>query len=120
MSKNNFTPLANGADPDDIGNNTSNNPTMHDILAARIGRRGFMLGSAGAAVFGSMGLTGCLGLGGSSASSAAPAAAASETLLGFKPVAKSLADAFIVPEGYTASVIYAQCDSLFDCVAACK
>ena len=121
MSKNNFTPLANGADPDDIGNNTSDNPTMHDILAARIGRRGFMLGSAGAAVFGSMGLTGCLGLGGSSASSAAPAAAApAETLLGFKPVAKSLADAFIVPEGYTASVIYAKGDPLFAGVAAFK
>ena len=121
MSKNNFTPLANGADPDDIGNNTSNNPTMHDILAARIGRRGFMLGSAGAAVFGSMGLTGCLGLGGSSGSSAAPAAAApAETLLGFKPVAKSLADAFIVPEGYTASVIYAKGDPLFAGVTAFK
>ena len=117
MSKNNFTPLANGADPDDIGNNTSNNPTMQDILAARMGRRTFMLGSAGAAVFGSMGLTGCLGLGGSGGS--APAAA-SETLLGFKPVAKSLADAFIVPEGYTASVIYAKGDPLFAGVAAFK
>jgi len=118
MSKNNFTPLPDGRDPDDVGNNHSANPSMQDILAVSMSRRGLLRSSAGAAVFGSMGLTGCLGLGGSSGSSAP--AAASETLLGFKPVAKSIADAFTVPEGYTASVIFAKGDPMFAGVAAFK
>jgi len=117
MSKNNFTPLPDGRDPDDIGNNTSANPTMQDILALSMSRRGLLRSSAGAALFGSMGLTGCLGSGGSTA--AAPVVAG-ETLLGFKPVAKSVADAFIVPEGYTASVIFAKGDPMFAGVAAFK
>ena len=70
MSKNNFTPLPDGRDPDDVGNNHSANPSMQDILAVSMSRRGLLRSSAGAAVFGSMGLTGCLGLGGSSGSSA--------------------------------------------------
>lgn len=118
MSKNNFTPLPDGRDPDDVGNNHSANPSMQDILAVSMSRRGLLRSSAGAAVFGSMGLTGCLGLGGSSGSSAP--AAASETLLGFKPVAKSIADAFTVPEGYTASVIFAKGDPMFAGVSAFK
>jgi len=117
MSKNNFTPLPDGRDPDDIGNNTSANPTMQDILALSMSRRGLLRSSAGAALFGSMGLTGCLGSGGSTA---ATPAVAGEILLGFKPVAKSVADAFIVPEGYTASVIFAKGDPMFAGVAAFK
>lgn len=117
MSKNNFTPLPDGRDPDDIGNNISANPTMQDILALSMSRRGLLRSSAGAALFGSMGLTGCLGSGGST--TAAPVVAG-ETLLGFKPVAKSVADAFIVPEGYTASVIFAKGDPMFAGVAAFK
>src|SRR5574343_1452257 len=117
MSKNNFTPLPDGRDPDDVGNNHSANPTMQDILALSMSRRGLLRSSAGAALFGSMGLTGCLGSGGSTA---ATPAVAGETLLGFKPVAKSVADAFIVPEGYTASVIFAKGDPLFAGVAAFK
>jgi uncharacterized protein len=98
-------------DPDDIGFNNSSNPAFDSILSARLSRRDFLLGSASSgamAIFGgvSMGsLAGCA----AGSSSAAPA---TETLLGFKAVAKSLADVVSVPEGYSYSVLCALGDPL--------
>ncbi|MDQ7990818.1 MAG: PhoX family phosphatase [Candidatus Dactylopiibacterium sp.] len=124
MSKNNFAPFDGGQDPDDIGNNHSPNTTIQEVLnqSRRQLLRG-SLGGAGLALFGGFGLAACGG-GGSDDSPGDTGGAAPtpprETLLGFNPVAKSLADAFIVPAGYTASVIYACGDPLAAGVAAAR
>ena len=100
-------------DPDDIGYNDSNNPTLDSILAARLSRRDFLLGSASSgamAIFGGVSLSTLAGC--ASGSSAAAAASTTETLLGFKAVAKSLADVTSVPEGYSYSVLCALGDPL--------
>lgn len=101
-------------DPDDVGYNESTNPSFDAILQARLSRRNFILGGAGTgamAVFGGVSLgtlTGC-----NSDSDAAPAASAgTETLLGFTAVSKSLADAVVIPDGYSYSVLCALGDPL--------
>ncbi|NSL55328.1 PhoX family protein [Uliginosibacterium aquaticum] len=124
-------------DPDDIGFNTSGNEHIQDVLGAR---RSFLKGSAGAAVaslFGSLGLAACGGgsstseaaaavvsssssAASSAAASSAAASSATTSLLGFTPVAKSLADVFTVPSGYTATVIYALGDPLSAATPAFK
>jgi uncharacterized protein len=86
--------------------NTSSNPQLDDIVQKRLSRRSLFKGAglAGTAV-GASALTGCAtGMGGS--------AAQSLSTLGFKPVSKSVADTVVVPEGYTARVIYALGDPL--------
>ena len=101
-------------DPDDIGHNDSPNSHFSSILDARISRRNLLRGgvaSAAGALFGSLGLTACGG------SSDAPA---SEKLLGFTAVGKSLLDSLVVPAGYTASAIYALGDPLTGATAAYK
>ncbi|MBK9219755.1 MAG: PhoX family phosphatase [Uliginosibacterium sp.] len=101
-------------DPDDIGFNDSANPHIGEMLSTR---RGFLKGSAGvtlASMLG-LGLSACGGGGSvsaSSGSSSSSSSGGSARLMGFTPVAKSLADAFSVPVGYTASVIYALGDPL--------
>ncbi|HXF45603.1 MAG TPA: PhoX family phosphatase [Burkholderiaceae bacterium] len=100
----------------DEDSNTSNNPDFDSILQARLSRRRLLLGAAGLTALGTasaLGLTACGG-------SDDPAPAPSETLLGFTPVAKSVADAFTVPPGYTAQVLIALGDPLFNGVAAFK
>ncbi|MGK2952019.1 MAG: PhoX family protein [Thiobacillus sp.] len=100
-------------DLDDVGHNESANTSFETILSARLSRRNFMLGSASTgamAVFGgiSMGaLAGC-----NSDSDAAAPSTPTESLLGFKAVSKSLADAVIVPDGYSYSVLCALGDPL--------
>ncbi|HSQ73061.1 MAG TPA: PhoX family phosphatase [Rubrivivax sp.] len=76
--------------------NRSSNPSIHDVSdpARRIGLRGGF-GLAAAAVFAP--LAGC--------TSGPPAVSAPR--LGFKGIAASTADALVVPEGYTASVLAA-------------
>ncbi|WP_295854329.1 alkaline phosphatase PhoX, partial [uncultured Xylophilus sp.] len=91
-------------DPDDIGHNTSANPSFNDLIAPRLSRRGLLragFGTAGAAMLGSVSLTACGG-GGDGGGDQAP----QNLTLGFNPVAKSLADAVVVPAGYTATVLY--------------
>ncbi|MDZ7827666.1 MAG: DUF839 domain-containing protein [Gammaproteobacteria bacterium] len=83
------------------------------MLSLRLQRRQFLRASVGAiaaAGFGTSILAGCS----NAAPSAAPAAvgAAPAPLLGFDPVAKSLADAVRVPPGYSASVLIAVGDPL--------
>ncbi|MDP2827090.1 MAG: PhoX family phosphatase [Sulfuricellaceae bacterium] len=94
-------------DPDDIGYNDSASPSFDSILAARLNRRDFLLGSASTgamAIFGGISLSAC----NSDASETTPI----EKLLGFKAVPKSLADLVLVPEGYSYSVLYALGDPL--------
>lgn len=89
---------------DDEDCNRSGNPSLMDVLDARLSRRNVLrmgVGTAGAAVLGTFPLAGC---GGSDSST--PLA------LSFNPVAKSVADAVSVPTGYTASVLYALGDPL--------
>ncbi|MGB4115423.1 MAG: PhoX family phosphatase [Polaromonas sp.] len=92
-------------DPDDLDKNTSGNPSMHDVLAARLHRRHVLKGGVGAitmASLGTLGLTAC----------ATGPGASSEPVLGFKAVGKATTDRVTVPEGYTATVIYATGDSI--------
>ncbi|GAB4478408.1 MAG: PhoX family phosphatase [Burkholderiaceae bacterium] len=100
--------------------NTSNNPDFDSILQARLSRRRMLLGTAGLTLLGSAGAMGLTACGGSDdpAPVPAPAPAPAETLLGFTPVAKSVADAVTVPAGYTASVLIALGDPLFAGVPA--
>ncbi|MEO5672821.1 MAG: PhoX family phosphatase [Ramlibacter sp.] len=84
--------------------NTSSNPSINDILEARLSRRNVLragFGTAGAAVLGSFPLGACGG-----GNDDAP------LTLSFSPVAKSLADVVTVPAGYTAAVLYAVGDPL--------
>ena len=95
----------NPMDPDDLDNNASGNPSMHDVLAARLHRRHVLKGGVGAvamASLGTLGLTAC---------ATGPGMADSPTL-GFKAVGKAITDRITVPEGYTATVIYAMGDSI--------
>ena len=94
-------------DADDIGHNTSNNPSFDQILAVRLSRRGLLKGGfslMAASVLGT-GLVACGG-GGSSNSSSTDNnnTTTNPTSLSFTPVAKSLADAQVIPTGYTATV----------------
>ena len=95
-------------DPDDLDNNTSGNPTIGDVLAARMHRRHVLKGGVGAiaaASLGTLGLSACGTMAGS-------AGGANHITLGFKAVSKSLMDRVTVPEGYTATVVYATGDPL--------
>lgn len=81
--------------------NTSSNPTFDDILATRLSRRQMLKGTGGAlgavaVAGGTLPLAACTG----------------GPLLAFNPVAKSLADAVIVPEGYETTILYALGDPL--------
>jgi secreted PhoX family phosphatase len=90
--------------------NTSSNPSIQDIVEARLSRRDAVrvsLGTVGAAVLGALPLAAC---GGGDDEAAAPAPAPAG--LSFPAVAKTRADAVTVPTGYTATVIYAVGDPL--------
>ncbi|MES2946677.1 MAG: phosphatase, partial [Pseudomonadota bacterium] len=92
---NNSRDLTHNIDPDDLDNNNSGNPSMHDVLAARLHRRHVLKGGVGAmamAGLGTLGLTAC----------ATGPAVADSTVLGFKAVNKAVSDRITVPEGYTA------------------
>ena len=104
-------PSSPGVDFNDDNSNVSANPTFDSIFAARMSRRNLLRGGVGLAAtvaIPTFGLVGC----GSDSDPVAPPVAA-EKLLGFAPVAKSLADVVLVPVGYTASVLYALGDPLF-------
>ncbi|RYF41812.1 MAG: DUF839 domain-containing protein, partial [Comamonadaceae bacterium] len=88
--------------------NTSGNPSLNDIIDARLSRRNVLrvgMGSAGAALLGTLSLSAC---GGGSDGPAVDNA----LRLNFTPVAKSTADVVTVPTGYTATPIYALGDPL--------
>jgi secreted PhoX family phosphatase len=110
-------------DFNDENSNTSANPSFDSVLQARLSRRGLLRGSvgtAGTAMLGALALTACGGGDDEAVAAPAPAPAPAETLLGFGAVAKSLADAVVVPAGYSASVIYALGDPLTAATPAYK
>ena len=100
--------------------NTSSNASLMEVLDARLSRRSVLrggVGGAATAVLGGFSLAACGG--GDDPAPAAPVLPPATpqgftpvATLGFAPVAKSLADAVVVPAGYTASVIYALGDPL--------
>jgi hypothetical protein len=95
------------AEAEDIGTNNSNNPSFDSVLTARLSRRSILKGSFGVATtafFGSS-LVACGGSDAVASTSTAPETVKS-LKLDFNAVAKSLADAVVVPAGYTASVLY--------------
>ena len=98
--------------------NTSANPTFESVLGARLSRRGLLrggVGSVGTAVLTGFGVTACGG--GDDDNSPVPS---TPKLLGFSPVAKSLADVVSIPAGYTASVLFALGDPISASVPAYK
>ncbi len=111
---------------DSENHNTSHNPCLNDIIDARLSRRGIFkasLGTAGAAVLGSMALSACGGS--SSAAAVTPPAPIAEippnkTPLGFQAISKSRADAVVIAAGYTATPIYALGDPLTTATPAFK
>ncbi|MDQ7744291.1 PhoX family protein [Hydrogenophaga pseudoflava] len=94
--------------------NTTSNPAFEEILETRLSRRSLFRGAglAGAAV-GAASVTGC-------ATTMGSGSATQLDRLGFKAVPKSTADKVLVPEGYTAQVIYALGDPLAAGVAPFK
>lgn len=105
-------------DPDDIGYNTTSNPSFSDLVEARLSRR--KLFGLGAGVASTALLQAC---GGGSDGGGfvlpppappppappppAPPPPPAQTKLGFDAVAKHLDDVVTVPAGYTASVLFA-------------
>jgi uncharacterized protein len=105
-------------DPDEIDHNHSANETFQTVLQARLARRSILrgaIGSAAAAVFGGITLSAC---GSDDDNEETPLKPLEK--LGFTAVAKSLADAVVVPAGYTASVLYALGDPLTATATAYK
>jgi len=94
--------------------NPTNNPSIGDVIDARLSRRSLFragFGTAGTAVLASVPLVAC---GGSDAAAPAPAPAPAPAApqIAFTAVAKSTADVLTVPTGYTATPIYALGDPL--------
>ncbi|TGN40115.1 PhoX family protein [Marinobacter confluentis] len=84
--------------------NHTENPTFASVLSARMNRRVVMKGSVGAALASLMGasLVGCSDSDSDSGNVGGSGTGASNTELGFKPVAVSTENRAVVPEGYTA------------------
>lgn len=100
---------------DDICN-TSSNPSLNDIIEARMSRRGVFrtaIGTAGSAVLGSVALSACGGGDDPAPAVNAPPAANQPTgVLGFTAVAKSTADRVTIAAGYRATTLFALGDPL--------
>lgn len=103
-------------DPDDTDNNPSVGDQLRDIFATGLTRRDFLRSGVGALVaasFGGLGLAACNKRDETPPSLPInPAAPSSTPVLGFKAVSKSIVDAVTVPEGYSATVLYATGDAL--------
>lgn len=90
--------------------NTSSNPHFNELLNSQVSRRSVLRGGAGmtaAMMFGSVGLVGCGSDDDAVAATPVPNTNTAPVLpknLSFKPVAHSLADQVIVPEGYQVQV----------------
>ena len=119
MQSNSRTDALATAGHDDDNFNTSSNPSLNDIIDARMSRRGVFraaFSTAGGAVLGSMGLSACGG--GSSAASTPATTVVKAASLGFTAIAKNKLDAVTVATGYTARPIYALGDPLTAATAA--
>lgn len=101
----------------DEDSNRTSNPAFEHILDARLSRRSMfkgVVGAAGATALGTVGLAGCATSGGMGGS------ASTVETLGFKAVAKSIADRVSIADGYQYQVIYALGDPLAAGVPAFK
>ncbi len=97
---------------DNVISNTSENETIHEVVAARLSRRAVIGGGvAGAAAL--SGISALLDAVPAQARSAVGSAARS-TSLGFTAIPVSSADAVVVPSGYTARVLIAWGDPVSD------
>ena len=108
---------------DDIVTNTSNNPQIDEVLTQRLqspARRGLLKGSAATAALSFVGASLGVAAAPAAAATTAPAVAKRPLKLGFRPVAKNMADVVTVPEGYTASVLYRLGDPIAANVPAYK
>ena len=96
--------------------NDSGNPTIGSVVRARLQRRQFLKASVGAvaAGLGPLPLAGCVDDGAHPPRSGP----IGDSALGFEAVPKSIGDALVVPPGYTARVLIAVGDPLFQGVAA--
>jgi len=112
---------------DDLETNSSSNPHINDIIGERsadLKRRGLLKGGLGMASLSFMGagsaLTGCGSSDGPAtvAPPQVPAVPARPTALNFSAVAKSTADSVVVPQGFTARVLYRVGDPLAAGVAS--
>ncbi len=112
MTKNLIPSESTMIDPDDLENNTSGNPSMHDVLAARMHRRYVLKGGVGAMTMAGLGTLGLSACGGGSDSTVGSPPAPASVILGFKAVDKALTDRVTVADGYTATVVYAVGDSI--------
>ena len=104
-------------DADEADLNRSGNPSFNAVLDARLSRRAILrggVGTAATAVMGSWSLAACGG-----GDDPAPAVTTIDKL-SFTAVPKGVADAVVVPAGYTASVIYALGDPLAAATPAYK
>ena len=91
-------------DPDELSSNPSTNREFVDVVAARWSRRQVLRGGLGAAAVGFLaGPT--LFDGAARATVASGRAPSRRGLLGFAAVPASIADAIVVPDGYTAEVL---------------
>jgi hypothetical protein len=96
------------AHDDDTDLNPSGNPSFEHVLDARLSRRSLLRGGVGTAATALLGGWGVAACGGDDA------VTASTTIerLSFATVPKGLADAVVIPTGYSASVLYALGDPL--------
>ncbi len=97
--------------------NDSGNPTIGSVVRTRLRRRQFLQASAGAATVAGLApllLAGC----GDDGANRPRSGRIGESALGFEAVPKSIADRLVVPPGYTARVLIAVGDPLFEGVAA--
>ncbi|MGB3136225.1 MAG: PhoX family phosphatase [Nodosilinea sp.] len=104
---------------EDESHNLSSNDSLNQVIArAQIGRRGFLKGSSSLAAAAMLGTGVAMAI--DSVKRTGRAAAASDLRLSFSPVAKSTADALVVPEGYTATVLLATGDPIKSSVTPYK
>lgn len=108
----------NAFDADDIGSNSSSNPSIQDVIEVRMSRRKVLTGLAATslAVMGPAMLIGCDDDNGSPAPGAVTTPTTPmptpATKLAFAAVPKSLEDRVLLPAGYQASVLFALGDPL--------
>ncbi len=120
---------------DDVVTNISTNPHINDLIEQRLqdpARRKLLRGGFGLASLSFIGAPMLAGCGGSDDAIAAPALTpapapaaappppgpARPTSLSFTAVSKSMADALVVPAGYTATVLYRLGDPIASGVTA--
>ncbi len=116
-------------DPDDLENNTSASPSLHEVMGAKLHRLHMLKSGVGAMTMAGLGgmtldaLAGAHGAHDGKASGGAAAAFKRERdgiALGFTAVNKGLTDRLTVADGYTATVIYATGDAIDPLVADYK